>query len=41
MRQEYAFQIKNISSFNGKQAQRAVDPYNYERPKPSVAAARR
>ncbi|MGJ7031916.1 hypothetical protein [Niabella hirudinis] len=36
-----AFQTKKILSFNSKQAQRAVNPYNYERPKLPVAAARR
>ncbi|MGJ7031056.1 hypothetical protein GGU45_001549 [Niabella hirudinis] len=30
-----------MAAFNGKQAQRAVDPYNDERSKPPVAAARR
>ncbi|MGJ7033255.1 hypothetical protein [Niabella hirudinis] len=34
------FTSKKIASFNGKQAQRAVDPYNDEPPKPPVAAAR-
>ncbi|MGJ7030093.1 hypothetical protein [Niabella hirudinis] len=34
------FRPNKFHLLKGKQAQRAVDPYNYERPKTPVAAAR-